>query len=305
MEIRLPFPLDSSLTLDLNSDGELAVPLSGPSSVSESFSASSSPYGPFTPVSRHSTPQKHDSACPQSVFFGMSPVPPYATRSLSPDYQPDMTRSDYLGTYDADSLTARQSVESVPTSMGYGKYAEMSMPQTYSTSGPEDPPAYDMYAMADRYRARPMNSPGSANTVCMSDMYNNEAYDFNSTMITRPPPTSMAELSGGDHFRGSDTEPISSPSVLSSLDNIPSPELPQRLSTVNFDDNAGDSRRVVPARRRNSMDEALMGLPDNDGEERIGVVEVRSIKSSENKCNVQGCNKSFNRKEHLKRHERA
>lgn len=296
------------MALDLNSDRDFAPPISGPSSASDSFSASSSPYGPFTPASGRSTPQKrhtYDSSCSQNVFFDMNPLPTYATGSLSPEYKSGMTRVDYLGTYVPEGLPVRQSVESVSSSIGYGDFVEMSMPQTYSTSAPVDPPPYEMYSMADRYRERPMDSPVATNTVCMSDMCNTEPYDFNNTMISRPPLSSMAAFSAVDHFRGSDTESVGSPAVLSPLDTIPSPELQHRMSMVNIGDRTGDSRRGVSVRRGHSMDQALLSPPEGDGNEHIGLVEIKNIKSSENTCKVPGCNKSFNRKEHLKRHEKA
>lgn len=329
MEVISPFALDSSLNLDFNSNKDFALSsLSGPSPTSDSFSTSSSTYSTFTPISGCSTPQKRhtldssyphptfaptsgrstplkrhtlDSSYPQTTFFDMNPLPAYAPGSLSPEYKPDLARDGYLEACVPEGLPVRQSVEAVPSSMGYGDYVEMSMPQTYSTCAPVDPPAYDMYAMADRYRTRPMDSPAAANTVYMSDICKTEPYD-----MTRPPLSSITAFSGGDHFRGSDTESVASHSVLSPIGSIPSPELPQQLMMVNIGDRTGGSRRhrASSAGRGGAMDHALMSPSETCDDGQL-VCEVKMVGSGKQLCKVPGCNKSFNRKEHLKRHEKA
>ena len=311
MEIISPFPLGSSLNPDFTSDRELRFPISGPSSASSSFSTPSSTYGAFTPTSGRSSPHKpadlDTESCPQNVFFDMNPLPPYVAGSLSPEIKSDMARFDYLGPCVSDGLPARQSVEPVPTGMGYGDYVQMSMPPSYSTSAPADPAVYEMYPMGDRYRPRQMDSAAATSTVCMSDMCNNEPYDLSSSIVNRSSLSSMAALSTGDHHRGSDTESVGSHSVISPMDSLPSPDLPQRFAMANLSERAGGSKRGRGAAsgRRSSIDQALVGPPESGNTEHLGPIEIKRISAGGFKCDFPDCNKSFNRREHLKRHVKA
>lgn len=310
MEIISPFPLGSSLNLDFNSDRDFRVSISGQSSASDSFSTPSSTYGAFTPTSGRSSPHKpvdlDTASCPQNVFFDMNPLPQYVAGSLSPECKSDLVRFDYLGPCVSDGLPARQSVEAVPAGMGYGDYVEMSMPQSYSTSAPADPAVYEMYPMGNRYRPRQMDSAAATSTVCMSDMCNNEPYDLSSSMINRSSISSMAAFPG-DHYRGSDTESVGSHSVMSPMGSLPSPDLPQRLAMANLNERAGGPKRArgPSSGRRASIDQALMGPPESGDAENLGPIEIKRISAGGFKCDFPDCNKSFNRREHLKRHVKA
>lgn len=305
MEVITSYPLDS---FDFNSERGFPAPISCPSSASDSFSAPSSAYGAFTPTSGRSTPQKRhtlDSFCPSNIYFDMNPLPNYAAGNLSPEYKTDMSRVDYLGACVTESLPGRPSVETVPTTMGYPDYVEMSMPQSYSTSAPVESPMYEMYPST--YRGRAMDSSvAAASTVCMSDMCKSEPYDMNGPVMNRPPLSSMMAFSGGDGFRGSDSESVGSHSVFSP-GTISSPELQHRLAVVNINERAGRSKRElgIPPSRGASMDQALISPSESDSKEHLGPIEIKRVSSGNYACTVPGCNKSFNRREHLKRHEKA
>lgn len=142
---------------------------------------------------------------------------------------------------------------------------------------PTDPPPHNMY------HSKPTGSYAAANTVCMSDMCSTEPYGFGSSM------TSMiwvSRASGLHSFGGSDTE---SGISLSPLDESTSPALQHGMSVVNIGEGTGESRRDG-----NSTNQTVLSHLEGYGKEELG-----------NMCKVSGCNKSFNRKEHLKRHERA
>lgn len=311
MEIISPFPLGSSLNLDFNTDGEFRVPVSGPSSASDSFSTPSTTYGAFTPTSGRSSPHKpadlDTASCPQNVFFDMNPLPQYVAGSISPEMKSDMARFDYLAPCVSGGLPGRQSVGTVPAGMGYGDYVDMSMPPSYSSSAPVDPAVYEMYPMGNRYRPRQMDPAAATSTVCMSDMCNNEPYDLNSSMANRQSLSSMATFSPGDHYRGSDTESVGSHSVVSPMGSLPSPDLPQRFAMANLNERAGGPKRARGASsdRRGSIDQALVGPPESADAEHLGPIEIKRISAGGFKCDFPDCNKSFNRREHLKRHVKA
>lgn len=311
MEVISPFPLGSSLNLDFTSDREFRVPIPGSSSTSDSFSTPSSTYGAFTPTSGQSSPHKpvdlDATTCPQNVFFDMNPLPPYVAGSLSPECKSDMARFEYLGSCISEGLPARQPVEPVPATMGYGDYVEMTMPPSYSTSAPADQAVYEMYPMGNRYRPRQMDPAAATSTVCMSDMCNNEPYDLSGSMINRSSLSSMAAFSPTEHYRSSDTESVGSHSVMSPMGSLPSPDLPQRLAMANLNDGTGGPKRTrdVSSDRRGSIDQALAGSLESGDAEHLGPIEIKRISAGGFKCDFPDCNKSFNRREHLKRHVKA
>ncbi|SPO04271.1 uncharacterized protein DNG_06954 [Cephalotrichum gorgonifer] len=324
MEIIPSFSLDSSpLNSAFKSDRDFGLSISGPSPPSDSFSTPSSSYGPFTPTSGSSTPPKTlDLDAPyqqQNLFFDM-PLQNYPPECFNAtECKPSgLNRVSYLGgPCIPDAPPARRATEPTPTTLDYSGFAEMAMPQSYSTSAPMDQSPYELYPMGDRGRPRSFDTSLAPNTVRMSDMCSSngaydmcstESYDMCGSIAGRPSFTSSMPFAPGEQLRNSDTESVGSHTVMSPLpmDTMPSPGLPHRLAMVEI----GREIRSPPRRVRSldtggrggDMGDMLMGPPGSGDQGHEGGIEIKRIAAGKHQCEVPGCNKSFNRKEHLKRH---
>ncbi|CAI4217149.1 unnamed protein product [Parascedosporium putredinis] len=225
------------------------------------------------------------------MAFDFSPPSVYGTSYLDPDLKPQMERAAYLETFLHDGYPALQrrtypgELESY--SFDSSQLLDPAISQPFAAHGGSFSSSYNGSLMDAEIRAATFDAPPSINAaVCIPEVCEVSMY-ASGDALGRLPLGNTPEQSRGS-FGSSDSEVA-----------------PWEWSKVLARKTQKDcfAKRAEQIARKTAKP-IQVAENDSQGEEgpSVGFLEIKRISPGGFTCGIDGCGKSFNRKEHLKRH---
>lgn len=284
--------------------------INGPPSMTRSFSTTSSMCEPFSPPSAQSSPQAHVEVEPpygSSMAFDFSPPSVYGTSYLDPDLKPQMERAAYLETFLHDGYPAMQrraypgELESY--SFDSSQLLDPAISQPFAAHSGSFSSSYNGSLMDAEIGAATFDAPPSINAaVCIPEVCEVSLYASGDALGRLPLGNAPEQPRGSFGSSDSEVAPCQ-PFLFSNAKNMERPEgSGRKFSHEKRKKDCFAKRAEQIARKTAKPIQATEN--DSQGEEgpSVGFLEIKRISPGGFTCGIDGCGKSFNRKEHLKRH---
>jgi hypothetical protein len=290
----------------------LCLSTPGAPSMSSSYSTCSSICEAFSPTSDRSSPRgllDLNGSYGSEVPFDISPQPVFGNGYMDSGAVAKAENVPYLGAYLSDGSMCTRPKRHLSDLEGFGyDFEDMPASTLAHAFNPLSGPFTSTYGdplVGSELQPTAFGLATLANpTVSMPEVYDIQQCPMESPFSRKAPPPSLGTFPSGSYFGLSDSDSVASQPLTSPVDALSSPELQSRQSGLGRQDKGyfgGRGRQASLRRTSIQTSSADSDSHDEDGAP-IGPVEIKTVSSGGYRCEYIGCSKSFNRKEHLKRH---